>query len=60
MKNYGSEVVPAGQPRGDAIVGGTTRYDSMALSGSHYVEVYIVQNNVCVAQDRQPVIIRPR
>ncbi len=60
VKNHGSEAVQAGQPRGDVIVGGTTRYESTAFAGSHYVEVYIVQNNVCVAKDRQPVIIQPR
>ena len=58
VKNHGSEAVRAGQPRGDVIVGGATQYESTAFVGSHYVEVYIVQNNVCVAKDRQPVIIR--
>lgn len=60
VKNHGSEAVHAGQPRGDVVVGGTTRYESTAFAGSHYVEVYIVQNNVCVAMDRQPVIVQPR
>lgn len=60
VKNHGSEAVQAGQPRGDVMEGGTSRYESTAFAGSHYVEVYIVQDNVCVAMDRQPVIIQPR
>lgn len=60
VKNYGNEALEAHQLRGDVVEGGTSRYETTSYVGSHYVEVYIVQNNVCVAMDRQPVIIQPR
>jgi hypothetical protein len=33
------------------------RTESTAYSGNHYVEAYIVKDNVCVAKYRQPVVI---
>lgn len=60
VKNHGSEALDAGQPRGDVVLGSTSRYESTSFVGSHYVEVYVVQDSVCVAMDRQPVIIQPR
>lgn len=60
VKNNGSEALDAQQPRGQVEEGSSSRYESTSYVGSHYVEVYIVQNNVCVAMSRQPVIIQPR
>lgn len=60
VKNTGSEAAAASQPRGEIKLGSTSRYESTAFVGSHYVEVYIVKDEVCVAMDRQSVIIQPR
>lgn len=60
VKNNGSEALEAQQTRGQVEEGSSNRYESTSYVGSHYVEVYIVQNNVCVAMSRQPVIIQPR
>lgn len=60
VKNHGSEALKAGQPRGEILAGERSRYETTSYTGSHYVEVYIVQNNICVAMDRQSVIIQPR
>lgn len=59
VKNTGQEALDAGEPRGEIERGDSTRYEHTSYVGSHYVEVYIVKNGVCVAQDRQPVIIQP-
>ena len=59
VKNSGQEALDEGQPRGEIERGGPTRYEHTAYVGSHYVEVYIVKDGVCVARDRQPVIIQP-
>jgi hypothetical protein len=59
VKNTGREAREGGQLRGKVVLGGATRYENTAYVGSHYVEVYIVKNGVCVARDRQPVIISP-
>ena len=59
VKNTGREARERGQLRGQVILGGPTRYENTAYVGSHYVEVYIVKNGVCVARDRQQVIIQP-
>ena len=60
VKNTGREALAAGQPRGQIIKGDTSWHESTFYVGSHYVEVYLVQNGVVVARDRQPVIIQPR
>lgn len=59
IKNTGREATSARQLRGQVVKGGTSRHETTSYVGSHYVEVYLVQNRVCVARDRQPVIIQP-
>ncbi len=59
VKNFGREARDRGQLRGQVAPGGSTHYESTSYVGSHYVEVYIVKDGVCVARDRQPVIIPP-
>ena len=59
VKNTGREARQRGQLRGQVVLGGATRYENTAYVGSHYAEVYIVKDGVCVARDRQQVIIRP-
>lgn len=60
VKNSGREAITAGQPRGQIVKGGTSWVEKTSFVGSHYVEVYLVQNGVVVARDRQQVIIQPR
>jgi len=60
VKNVGTEAVGAGDNRGQIVLGGTTRDERTSYVGSHFVEVYLVKDGVCVAKDRQPVIIQPR
>ena len=59
VKNTGREARSHGQLRGKVKPGGDTCYESTSYIGSHYVDVYIVKNGVCVARDRQQVIIPP-
>ncbi|MFN6547394.1 SMODS domain-containing nucleotidyltransferase [Mycolicibacterium nivoides] len=60
VKNHGQEARDRGQLRGQVTLGsGTSRHESTSYIGSHFVEVYIVKDGVCVAVDRQQVIIQP-
>ncbi|SDT80368.1 SMODS domain-containing nucleotidyltransferase [Actinoplanes derwentensis] len=59
VKNTGREARDRRQLRGQVELGGTSRHESTSYVGSHYVEVYIVKDGVCVARDRQQVIIPP-
>jgi hypothetical protein len=60
VKNHGEEAIRADCIRGQIVEDpGLERKDEpTAYRGDHYVECYIVKNGVCVAMDRQPVIIR--
>jgi Second Messenger Oligonucleotide or Dinucleotide Synthetase domain/Adenylyl/Guanylyl and SMODS C-terminal sensor domain len=60
VKNTGREATGARQLRGQVERGSNSRYEHTSYAGAHYVEVYIVKNGVCVARDRQPVIIQPK
>ncbi|GBR75716.1 hypothetical protein NO2_0364 [Candidatus Termititenax persephonae] len=59
VKNKGVEACNASCLRGE-ITDHHTRYqpESTAYKGSHYVEVYAIKNNVCIAKDRIQVEIR--
>lgn len=57
VRNSGREAMDAQQLRGQIVRGGATHRERTLYKGSHYVEVYIVQNGVCVALDRQRVAI---
>lgn len=57
VKNYGDEALEHNCPRGEVVHGESTRWETTAYWGNHYVDVYIVQNGVCVAKDRQRVIV---
>lgn len=57
VRNYGAEATAANCPRGQIFSGGTSWHESTAYWGNHYVDVYIVQGGVCVARDRQRVIV---
>lgn len=56
IKNHGAAAREAGCLRGE-IVSGEAHVEPTQYRGRHYVECYIIKNDVCVARDRQPVII---
>lgn len=60
VKNFGDEAARAGQLRGEVVRDGGQRQkdESTLYRGKHYVECYVVKNGLCVAKDRQPVIIK--
>ncbi len=60
VRNSGEEALDADMMRGqvERDGGSRTRVEPTAYKGSHYVEVFIVKGNVCVARDHQPVIVR--
>lgn len=58
VRNHGPEAAQASDLRGQMVRSGTTKEEHTKYAGSHYVEVHIVKNGVCVAKDRQPVIVR--
>ena len=47
----------ADQLRGQIFKGGPSHREWARYKGSHYVEVYIVQNGICVALDTQRVVV---
>lgn len=60
VRNSGDEAFTANQVRGEVSYGGSSRTlrEHTAYRGSHYVEVYVVKDGVCVARDLQKVIVR--
>jgi len=60
VKNFGGEAAQAGDLRGEITPDGGQRQkeESTRYRGKHYVECYVVKNGLCVAKDRQPVIIK--
>jgi hypothetical protein len=60
VKNVGPEALAARQLRGQIEEGSDTRYERTSYIGSHFVDVYIVKDGICVATDRQQVVIQPR
>jgi len=57
IKNTGEEAARLGQLRGSIFQGGHTHHESTLYTGDHYAECYIIKDGLCVAADRQPVII---
>lgn len=60
VKNTGREAAAANELRGAIVPGDSSRHEHTAYAGSHYVEAYVIKNGVCVARDRQPVIVAPK
>lgn len=60
VRNYGNEAGAANCLRGEIRKddGSRQRIESTDYRGRHYVECYVVKNGVCVAKDRQEVIIQ--
>ncbi|TJZ80029.1 nucleotidyltransferase [Rhodococcus oryzae] len=59
VKNTGAEARRRNQLRGQVRRGESSMYEHTEYIGGHYVEVYIVKDGVCVARDRQQVIVQP-
>lgn len=57
IKNRGKAAEAAECLRGE-IVPGDTHTEPTKYRGSHYVECYIIKDGICVARDRQPVLIQ--
>ena len=59
VRNHGAEAQARGQLRGQihADKGKRERGESTSYTGHHYVECYVVKDNVCVAVWNEPVII---
>jgi Second Messenger Oligonucleotide or Dinucleotide Synthetase domain/Adenylyl/Guanylyl and SMODS C-terminal sensor domain len=59
VKNRGEASAKANCLRGEITLdrGSRSRDEPTAYAGNHYVECYVVKSGVCVATDRQPVII---
>lgn len=61
VKNRGPEARAANGLRGEVIYdpkgAGAWRQESTLYTGSHYVEIYVVKDGVCVARERVDVVI---
>lgn len=55
--NRGEYAIESDCIRGQVTAGGITHYEPTSFKGSHFVECYIVKDGICVAKDRQSVII---
>jgi hypothetical protein len=58
VRNSGQEAIAADQLRGQIFKGSVSHREWARYKGSHYVEVYVVQNGICVALDRQRVVVK--
>ena len=60
VRNVGSEAIKRKQVRGQILKddGSGTRVEHTRFHGEHYVECYIIQNNICVARDDMLVPIK--
>ncbi|MCR1810086.1 cyclic GMP-AMP synthase DncV-like nucleotidyltransferase [Sulfurospirillum sp. hDNRA2] len=57
VKNEGHAAKMAGQLRGSIFKGNKSHIEPTKFKGAHYVECYIVKDNICVAMDRIDVPI---
>lgn len=57
VRNVGDVARQKGQIRGGIYQGDKHKYESTSFYGPHYVECYLIKNNVCVAKDRIDVPI---
>ena len=60
VANTGAEAAADNGLRGQVQKGERTKWEHTKYRGSHYAECYLVKNGVCVAIDRQPVIVTNR
>jgi hypothetical protein len=59
VRNFGLEAQLKRQLRGGITkdAGTETKTETTSYTGDHYVECYIVKNGICVARNREPVLI---
>ncbi|MVN91481.1 nucleotidyltransferase [Mucilaginibacter sp. HME9299] len=55
--NRGEHAIASNCIRGQINEGGVTHQEPTSFKGNHFVECYIVKDGICVAKDRQSVII---
>lgn len=55
--NRGQNAIESNCIRGQIMAGGITHQEPTSFTGNHFVECYIVKDGICVAKDRQSVII---
>jgi len=55
--NRGPEAIRRNCVRGQLIEGNDTHHEPTSFRGNHFVECYIVKDGICVAKDRQSVLI---
>jgi hypothetical protein len=55
--NRGEHAMQLNSIRGQIYSGGDTHTETTSFKGNHFVECYIVKDGICVAKDRQSVII---
>ncbi|WP_308113062.1 SMODS domain-containing nucleotidyltransferase [Curtobacterium aurantiacum] len=60
VQNGGQEALEAGQLRGEITraTGSSSRHESTSFLGRHFVEIYVVKDQRCVARDRQAVVVK--
>lgn len=60
VRNVGAEAIAKNMIRGqiERDSGSRSRTEPASFRGSHYVEIYVVQNGVVVAKDHHPVVIQ--
>lgn len=60
VRNGGEEAVSQGDQRGEiteVAAGSFARTETTSYKGTHYVECYLVKNNVVIARDRHTVVV---
>ncbi len=55
--NRGEQAIQSNCIRGQIYLGSSTHIEPTSFKGNHFVECYIVKEGVCVAKDRQSVVI---
>lgn len=60
VRNTGREAASVNQLRGEIVVdaGERSRWETTSYIGRHYVEAYLVKGGICIARDRQAVIVK--
>lgn len=51
VHNRGEEAIKRKQQRGELVRGNEGKIERTSFKGGHYVECYIIYNDVCVARD---------
>lgn len=58
VRNMGEQAYKRDEIRGQIRQGGSTKKEKSSFDGPHYVECYLIKNNICVARDKIIVNIR--